>query len=267
MKLQRRVLACATTLLLLSGGSSFAAHPMITDDAETLGKGTIQIELNGDIGTEKQSNGGGSIGNVNSSPAQIASTVGTGVTDKIDITLGLTRPWGSGYVAGFTFNDAGSVDFTLAMKWQVFEHDGYSAAVKPQLGYSYAVNVPEDDHTLSYGATLILTKEFGPFAVHLNAGYTYNDYNLAVVRGFSRSDIWSVSMAATYEIIKQRLKLCADFGTSTNPDKTVSEVPVYGLGGIIYTVNKNLDLSAGAKFGLTNPETDFTGTFGVTLKF
>lgn len=266
MNRQKKTLAYVTTLLLLTAGTCFAAHPMITDDAGTLGKGTIQVELNGDIGTDKQSIGGGSFGDVNNSPSQIATTVGAGVTDKIDLTIGMTRPWGGGDVAGIRFNDAGSVDFSLFMKWQVFEQEEFSIAVKPQFGYSYAVNVPGDDHTLSYSATLILSKELEPFAVHFNAGYTYNDYNLAAVRDISRSDIWSVSLAATYEIIKD-LKLCADFGTSTNPIKAVSEMPVYGLGGFMYSLNKNLDLSAGAKFGLTEPETDFTGTFGITLKF
>jgi type II secretory pathway predicted ATPase ExeA len=31
--------------------------------------------------------------------------------------------------------------------------------------------------------------------------------------------------------------------------------------------NKNVDLSAGLKVGLTKPETDLTGTFGATFKF
>jgi hypothetical protein len=266
MKLKDKFPAFLTILLLLKAVSSFASHPEITDDAGTLGKGTVQIELNGDIGTDKQPLSGGTAENINNSYAQIATTAGVGVTDKIDVTFGMTRPWGSGDADGFVFNDAGSVDFSLAMKWQVFEQEGLSVAVKPQLGYSYAVGVPVDDRTLSYGATLIITKELEPCAVHLNVGYTYNDYNLVIVRDIHRSDIWSASMAVTYEVIKN-LTLVADFGTSTNPDKNNSELPVFGLGGFIYSVSKNLDLSAGVKFGLTKPETDLTGTFGVTLRF
>ena len=73
-------------------------------------------------------------------------------------------------------------------------------------------------------------------------------------------------MAATCEVIKD-LKVVADFGTSTNQDKDANTMPVFGLGGLIYSVNKNVDLSTGVKVGLTGPETDLTGTFGVTLKF
>lgn len=42
---------------------------------------------------------------------------------------------------------------------------------------------------------------------------------------------------------------------------------VFGLVGVIYSINENCDLSAGLKLSLTTPETDLTGTFGLTLKF
>lgn len=260
----KRMLLKVCTLVLFATGTSYAAHPMITDDAGTLGKGTIQIELNGDVGADKSTNAGQTT-KYNSS--QIASTAGIGVTDKIDVTFGYTRPWGDGDVDGVSFKDNGSSDFSLSMKWQVYEHEGYSIAVKPQLGYSYALGVPENDYTMSYGLNLILTKEFEPFAVHCNVGYTFNDYNLAAVRDTNRSSIWNFSVAGTYDVIKEKLKLAADFGAATNQDKTSDTMLAYGLAGFIYSVNKNLDLSAGIKVGLTEPETDLTGTFGLTLKF
>lgn len=251
-------------LSMATAGTSYATHPMITDDASTLGKGTVQIELNGDIGSDKNTNAGQTT-NYNSS--QIASTIGVGVTDKIDITLGYTRPWGSGDVNGSSFNDNGSNDFSLNMKWQFFEYEGYSFAIKPQIGYSYALGVPENDYTISYGVNMILTKELEPFAVHCNVGYTYNDYNLTSVRDTNRNSIWNFSLAATYDVIKEKMKLVADFGSATNQDKASNTMLAYGLTGFIYSVNKNIDLSAGIKVGLTEPETDLTGTFGITMKF
>jgi hypothetical protein len=251
----------ATTLC--TSAPAFAAHPLITDDAGTLGKGTVQVELNGDVGTDKETNAGQTI-NYNSS--QIASTMGVGVTDKIDITFGYTRPWGSGDEAGTIFKDNGSSDFSLSMKWQVYEREGFTVAVKPQIDYSYALGVPEDDHTISYGATLIFSKELEAFAFHLNLGYTYNDYNLAEVRETSRNSILNFSLATTYEVIKD-LKAVADFGAATAQDETANEMLVFGLAGFIYSLNNIVDLSAGVKVGLTNPETDFAGTFGITLKF
>lgn len=259
----KRLIVKLCALIMFTAGTSYAAHPMITDDAGTLGKGTVQIELNGDVGSDKETNAGQAT-KYNSS--QIATTAGIGVTDKIDVTFGYTRPWGDGDVDGASFKDNGSSDFSLSMKWQVYEHEGFSGAVKPQIGYSYALGVSENDYTMSYGLNLILTKEFEPFAVHCNVGYTYNDYNLAVVRDASRNSIWNFSLAGTYEVIKD-LKAVADFGAATDQDKTVNDMLVYGLAGFIYSVNKNVDLSAGIKVGLTKPETDLTGTFGVTLRF
>ena len=260
----KRQIVKVCALILFTAGTSYAAHPMITDDAGTLGKGTIQIELNGDIGSDKETNAGQTT-KYNSS--QIASTIGVGVTNKIDVTFGYTHPWGDGDIEGASFKDNGSHDFSLSMKWQLIEHEGYAFTIKPQIGYSYASGVPENDYTMSYGLNLILSKEFEPFALHFNAGYTYNDYNLASTRDANRASIWNVSLAGTYDVIKEKLKLAADFGAATSQDKQYNEMLVYGLTGFIYSVNKNIDLSAGMKVGLTKPETDLTGTFGLTLKF
>lgn len=144
-------------------------------------------------------------------------------------------------------------------------HEGFSIAVKPQFGYSYAVG-QKDDHTLSYGAGLVLSKEFERLALHLNAGYAYNDYNRADVRDACREGIGSFSLAATYKVV-EHMKLAADIGASTSADKNSNEMPVFGLVGFIYGVNINLDLSAGLKVGLTRPEDDLAGTFGITIKY
>lgn len=263
MFLRKRVLVCTSLLCLLCAGTSHAAHPLISDDAWSLGKGAVQIELNGDIGSNRETRGNET---VNSSPSQIATTIGVGITDTIDLTFGITRPWSSGDINGLSFNDAGSLDYSLVLKWQLFGRDGLNIALKPQLGYSSTVGTVDDDHTISYGATLIFSKEFEPFAAHLNVGYTYNDYHLTAVRESNRGSIWNVSLATSCDIAK-KLKLVADVGASTNQNKAVSEMPVFALAGLIYSVSKNVDLSGGVKVGLTKPETDLSGTFGVTLKF
>ena len=260
----KRLIGKVCALIMLTTGTSYAAHPLVSDDAGTLGHGTVQIELNADIGTDKETR---EAVTTKYKSSQIATTAGIGVTDKMDVTLGYTRPWGDGDVNGASFKDTGSSDFSLSMKWQAYEYEGFSIAVKPQIGYSYAVGKSENDYTMSYGTAMIFTKEIEPFAFHLNVGYTYNGYNLASVRDANRNSIWNFSLGTTYEVIKEHLKLVADFGAATNQDKTVSVMPVFGLAGFIYSVNKNIDLSVGGKVGLTEPETDLTGTFGITLKF
>lgn len=262
MKLKIGLAGWIFAVMVLSAGTCFAAHPLISDDAGVLGKGTIQGELNGDISYDKETVNGST---TKTNGDQLAATIGVGASDTLDLVFGLTRPWGSGRADGVSFNDAGSTDFALTMKWQVLLHEGFSIAVKPQFGYSYAVG-QKDDHTMSYGAGLVLSKEFERLALHLNAGYVYNDYNRADVRDACRESIGSFSLAATYKIL-EHMKLVADIGASTSADKSSNEMPVFGLVGFIYGVNINLDLSAGLKVGLTRPEDDLTGTFGITLKY
>ena len=146
------------------------------------------------------------------------------------------------------------------------EKTGYRFAVKPLVGYSYRVGGTGDDHTVSFGGWFIATKENESLAVSLNAGYIHNDYGSAADRDASRSGIWIVTALATYEVLKG-LKLGCDVGASTNEDRADSTIPAYALAGAIYTLNGNVDLSLGLKFGITKPEPDFSGTAGVTIKF
>lgn len=259
-----RYLAIAALFSATVTGPAFAAHPLISDDAGTLGKGASQIELNGQWSSDKETVEGTG---TESRASQIATTYGYGVAEKVDLTFGITRQWGETESGGLTGNDPGFVNFSFSSKWQFFETSGFSFAVKPQLGYSYVVGGSKDDYTPSYGVALIATKEFEPFAVHLNVGYLYNDYQAEAERAGSRNSIWSVSLGSTCDIIKERLKLVSDFGAATNQDKSTSELPVFALAGAIYSLNKNVDLSAGVKFGLTKPEPDIAATGGVTFRF
>lgn len=258
-----KILVIALILIVSTGGTALAAHPLISDDAGTLSKGIMQFELNGDIGNDKETSAGST---TRKDSTQVATTLGIGVSDKIDLTVGFARPWGSGDTDGESFDETGSADFSLSMKWQVLEHEGFSVAVKPQLGYSYVVNSPDSDNTTSYGATLIFSEEMSPFWLHLNVGYTYNDYNLSVVRDANRPSIWSFSFAATYDWHKN-VKLVSDIGCATNPDKTTHEMQGFGLVGAIYQITHNIALSAGLKVGLTELEEDLTGTIGLTILF
>jgi len=113
MKLKIGLTGWIFAVMVLSTGTCFAAHPLISDDAGVLGKGTIQGELNGDISYDKETVNGSS---TKTNGAQLAATIGVGASDTLDLVFGLTRPWGSGRTDGVSFNDAGSTDFALTMK-------------------------------------------------------------------------------------------------------------------------------------------------------
>jgi len=250
-------------LIAMIAGHAFAALPFITDDAGTLDKGTSQVELSYERSTDKETVDGSAVKNDGN---QIAATFGHGIAEKVDLTLGLARPWGKNVVDDVSSNEVGTADFTLDAKWRFYEHSGFVFAVKPEIGYSYLVGGASEDHATSYGGWLIATEEIEALAVTLNGGYFYNDYGSAAERDASRSSIWSISALATYEVL-EGLALGLDVGASTNSDKSSSEMPAYALGGAIYSLNKNVDLSLGLKFGITKPEPDFSGIAGVTIRF
>jgi hypothetical protein len=253
----------AASLMVMSPGFAFAGLPFITDDAGTLGKGTSQVELVYVGSTDKEADGGSTVETDRSLPG---ATFSYGAAETFDLTLGFARSWGTETVDGFSSNDPGNADYLLNAKWQFYENAGFRFAVKPMVGYSNHVGGTSDDHVSLYGGWLIATKEHDALSVSLNGGYFHNDYGSAAERDASRSNIWSLSALATYKVL-EGLTLGVDVGASTNPDKASSELPAYGLAGAIYSLNKNVDLSLGLKFGITKPEPDFAGIAGVTAKF
>jgi hypothetical protein len=189
-----------------------------------------------------------------------------GVAETVDLAVGFARVWGDTTVDGVTSSDTGNADFLVNVKWRFYETSGLAFTIKPEVGYSYLVGGANDEAVTLYGGRLIVTKEHGALAVNLNAGYFYFDYQSAAERDASRSGIWIVSALATYEVFAG-LKLGLDVGASTNPDKAHSELPAYALAGAIYSPGKNLDLSFGIKSGITEPEPDFAGIAGITIRF
>ena len=256
-------LTLSAFLTAMIAGHAIAALPFITDDAGTLGKGTSQVELLYAGSTDKETDGDSTVKTDRNLPG---ATFGYGIAETLDLTLGFARSWGTETVDGISSNDSGNADYLLNAKWQFYEKAGFRFAVKPLVGYSYHVGGASDEHVTLYGGWLIVTREHEALAVSLNGGYFYNDYALAAERDASRSDIWILSALATYKVL-ENLTLGLDIGASTNPDKASSEVPAYALGGAIYSLNKNVDLSLGLKFGITKPEPDFSGIAGVTIKF
>lgn len=253
----------AGLLVGLWAGNASAALPFITDDAATLGRGTSQVEFVYSRSIDKETDGDSTVKTDRNLPG---ATFSYGAAEMLDLTFGFERSWGTETVDGVSSNDSGNADYRLNAKWQFYEKAGFRFAVKPLVGYSDHVGGTSYENVTLYGGWLILTKEHEALAVSLNGGYFHSDYGLVAERASSRSDVFSLSALATYKVL-ENLTLGLDVGGSTNPDKASSEMPVYALGGGICSLNKNVDLSLGLKFGVTKPEPDFAGFAGITVKF
>lgn len=163
-----RVMTLGTILLLPAIG--LAAHPLITDDAGTQGKGKFQLEVNGQYDSDRETVSGVT---VKTTGGQAAGTLSYGFTDSADVVLGLPYQWTRTQSDGAVISsERGLSDATLEIKWRFHEKDGWSFAVKPGL----SLPTGNDKKGLGsgktgYSAFFITTREEKPWAFHLNLGY------------------------------------------------------------------------------------------------
>jgi hypothetical protein len=243
----------------------FAAHPLITDDTGTQGKGKFLFELNGQTGYETERSGveTGTNATAKERETELKAALTYGVIDNIDVILTLPYQWKKTEVSDATVSDvSGIADISVEVKWRFFEKDGLSFAVKPGITLP-AGHKDKDLGTGRATGTLyfITTKEIDPWAFHLSLGYKRNENTVD-----EREDIWHASLAGEYKVIKN-LKLVANIGAERNTDKSSDTNPAYILGGFIYSIRENMDIDFGVKGGLNKAEADITYLAGMALRF
>jgi hypothetical protein len=69
---------------IMTAGTAFAAHPLITDDTGTQGKGKMQFEFVGEYGVDKEEGG-----TEKGFEAPTVPFLSYGLSDSIDIVIGL----------------------------------------------------------------------------------------------------------------------------------------------------------------------------------
>lgn len=241
--------------------ASYAAHPLITDDTGTQGKGKVLFELNGQSSYDKTDSSANE--KTKSRESEIKAAISRGITDNIDVIVGFPYQWKKTEVNDVTTsNDDGIADVSVEVKWRFFEKNGFSFALKPGL----TLPAGDKDKGLGTGRVVgtlffITSKEVNPWAYHINLGYKRNENQLD-----QREDIWHASLAGEYKVI-QNLKLVANIGAERNTDKASNTNPAYMLGGFIYSIRENLDFDLGVKVGLNETEKDITFLGGIALRF
>jgi hypothetical protein len=241
------ILSCST--------ATFAAHPLITDDADTMGTGKAQLEVNGEYGHDKE-NG------VTATETKGAAILSYGLSETVDLVVGLPYQRLRAKETDNTTTENGISDTSIEVKWRFYEHDDLSLAIKPGL----TLPTGDDEKGLgagkaAYSLFFIATQEMDPWAFHLNLGYIRNENTLD-----EEKDIWHASIASTVAL-SENLKAVANLGIESNPTKLVDTDPAFFLAGLIYTLSEHLDLDCGIKYGLNDPETDYTLLAGLTWKF
>lgn len=242
-------------LILFWTGISLAAHPLITDDAGTQGKGRFQLEINGQYGHDREDGA-----TVNST--QLAATLTYGIIDNLDVALGIPYQFirtkdGEGAVS-----EDGISDISISLKWRFYEKDKWSFALKPTVTLpSGSENRGLGTGRATYSLFFVTTRELEPFAFHLNVGYIRNENKLD-----QTVDVWHASLATEYKVIKD-LRLVANIGMQRNPVKIIHTHPAFLLGGFIYSLSESLDIDVGYKSSLNKHEVDHTALAGITWRF
>ena len=241
------ILSCAT--------GAFAAHPLITDDTGTMGAGKAQLEMNGEYGHDKEDG-------VTVKTTQGDACFSYGLSDSVDFVINLPYLHYREKSEEAIISEKGFSDTSLELKWRFYEHDDVSLAIKPGL----TLPTGDDEKGLgagkaTYSLFFIASQEMDPWAFHLNLGYIRNENTLD-----EEKDLWHASIASTLAL-SENLTAVANLGVESTPDKLAGTDPAFVLAGLIYALSEEVDLDCGIKYGLSDPETDYTVLAGVTWKF
>lgn len=241
--------------ILSFAAAAFASHPLITDDAGTMGTGKAQLELNGEYGHDKKDG-------IITTTTEGAAALTYGITDSMDFVVGLPYLHFREKDAEAILSEHGLSDTLVEMKWGFYENNGLSLALKPGL----TLPTGDDGKGLSsgkatYSLFFITSKAMDPWAVHLNLGYVGNENTIE-----EKQDLWHASLASTVALTEQ-FTAVVNLGVESNPDPLAGADPVFLLAGFIYTLSDNFDLDCGIKYGFNNSETDYTVLAGITWKF
>jgi hypothetical protein len=239
---------------------SQAAHPLITDDAGTQGKGKFQLELNGQYDSEKESVNGVS---TKTTGGQLATTLSYGISENVDLVLSLPYEWEKTEENEATTSDEKGISETiLEVRWRFFEKDGFSLAWKPGIRFPTG-NDGRSRGTGKVGGHLFLigSKEVASWAFHANLGFIRNENDTD-----ERRNLWHASLAATWEVVKD-WKLVANIGIERNPGDNAENDPPFFIGGLVYSVTKKIDLDCGVKYGLNSSQTAYSLMAGITIRF
>lgn len=251
--LKRTAIASAAGALAM--GCVHAAHPLITEDSGTQGRGKFQLELTYDDHHDRERG-------VRDRSGAAASILTYGLRENLDIALGLAHLRNETTGGGASSHESGRGDSQLFVKWRFHEKESVSFALKPYL------NFPDGDSARgmgsgrrTYGLDFVASMEKERWAYHFHTGYLKNRNKVD-----EREDIVHLSAAAVYQATG-KLKLVADAGTDTNRDKSSNSWPALLVTAVIYSPREWLDFDAGAHFGLNRAAADYALLAGITLRW
>jgi hypothetical protein len=259
----------ASSFILHPSSFAWAAHPFITDDTGTQGKGNWQLELQGDfLRDERTAAGVERKDKLNA----YTSVLSYGILDNLDVQVGVsylsTRTTMNGST---TADESGVGDSTLELKWRFYEAGDFSLALKPGV----LLPTGNEDKGLgtgktSWGIALLATYEAEPWTFSGNIAYTHARFKLPQDAEESRSDLWRVSGGASYALTGE-VRLVGELGLRANESRNDAFLPdstsQFGMLGVIYSPTKKIDLDLGFRKNFNRAESDKAYLVGATFRW
>jgi len=219
-----------------------AAHPLITEDTGTQGKGRWQLEAFGEEGRERATR---------ARLKEYGAVLSYGIAETADLQVGL--PWIASGADGIG-------DASLDLKWRFFEKDVLSLGLKP------GITLPTGDEgagrgtgRMTWGTLFILSYKPGPLALHAHAGYRRNQNKLG-----ERESLRQLAGAATYRI--GDVRLVGELARETNPVPGGATAR-YATIGAIWTLTRDFDLDIGWRTGRGGAALDDAFLLGATWRW
>lgn len=128
-------------VLLRNANPSPAAHPLVSDDTGTQGKGNFQLEMSGQCDQDKENIGGVF---VKTTGGLLATTLSYGIAENVDLVLGMPYPWCKTEENKATTYDENGIGDVIYSINKNFDAD---------LGVKYGLDSSEADTSLMAGIT------------------------------------------------------------------------------------------------------------------
>ena len=233
-------------LLGVVAAPAFAAHPLITEDTGTQGKGGWQFELNGERHKD-------TVDGETARGKQANAVLSYGFAENADLQIG--APYQDNGL------ERGEGDAAIDVKWRFKESGPLSLGLKPGI----TLPTGNDDRGLgagrvTWGTLAIVSYDVEGAALHSHAGYRYSNNTQGL-----RKSLWHLSGSVWWKATAA-LKVVADLSYDTNPDRASDTLVRQWVAGFIYSVTKDLDLDAGYRRG-NDPAIDRAWMAGVTLRW
>jgi Putative MetA-pathway of phenol degradation len=251
-RMQRAGHRAGLLLILAFPMAVHAAHPLISEDTATQGRGKVELEI-GNAWTRDGSD----------RSFELGPQLSYGVLAQLDAILRPTWLDQRSTIDGDTAHARGAGDTAADIKWRFFQRGKLSLAVRA------GVNAPTGDADrglgsgkLTYHGLLAASIDLAPFALHSNIGYTRNRAD-----PMERRDLYHASAAAVLTIDATWRLLLAELAADTNGDHMRSVWPAVARVGAIYTVKRGFDVDIGYQRRLNRAASSQVLLAGVTARW